>query len=832
MGEPSSDELGVRVSHNLTQNPNDIDISLILQILLRLAINLINGGNLTLEALLQEQLKKYNIEAPVEWNTEKPTRKGSQWFIGKHWTLGEKSFYEATFGDFKTNLKESWSSSANNTALTPEEKAEAKRRVDELIEAERIERERNFHDVSDTCTKEFETFSSSGDTPYLRRKQIAGELYGAKLKQNENGDPIVVVPLRDAEGKLWNYQRIYSQKLSAGDKFFAEGGRIEGCFHILQKELQPLPPPQVIYLCEGYATALSVKLALGDAAFVVAAFNANNLTPVATSLKSKYNVAKFIICADNDAYTVINNKQINVGLEKGRRAAGSVGGEIRYPVFKYPQKGLTDFNDLHTAEGIDTVRDVIENFSKYVQGIQPMCLPATRSGKPILPSEKEVSDYMLKEFNGRLVKQDRAVFFYKGTHWEELGPDGTDKLKQWIGVAANGMLGSRDLESYYRYLLIHTPSVPKGTNMFQPSPYAANFQDGTLHLRKGSGGLFSLVFEKHDKNDFLTSTLPFKYPGDVTKEKLPPAPKFEAVIQKLWANNADREECLRFAYQTIGASIMPAFPLIVFFWGKPNSGKSTWIKLLVKLIGFENVSSVQPADFFGFNMESMVGKLVNYDTDIDVNRPMNDSEVKKLIDRTPRRIKRKNRTDAYTYLPSVHLFAANSLPRSLDGSSHAYGRRLIVVHTDSFKAGTDRVMDFEEVLLQDEIEGIVARGVLGLKDLVELNGNFTIPEGSKDSVKKIENQSDVLGQFLEDVDNGEVKDENNTILVDEKAEMIRSNLWNVFSAWQEDSLTHNQKIGKHEFYRQMERRGYEAKRSAKNWFVKGVGVIALDGGVS
>lgn len=787
---------------------------------------------MTLEALLQEQLKKYNIEAPVEWNTEKPTRKGSQWLIGKYWKIGDKEFAEATFGDFKTNLKESWSSSANNAAMTPEEKAEAKRRVDEMIEAERVEREKNFHEVSDYVTKEFANFATTGDTPYLRRKQIAGDLYGARIKPNESGDPIIVVPLRDAEGKLWNFQRIYSQKLSAGDKFFSEGGRIEGCFHILQKESQVLPTPDTIYLCEGFATALSVKLALGNDAFVVAAFNANNLTPVATSLKSKYNVAKFIICADNDAYTVINNKQINVGLEKGRRAAGSVGGEIRYPVFKYPQKSLTDFNDLHTAEGIDTVRDQILNFSKYVQGIQPMCLASTRSGKPILPSEKEVSDYMLKEFNGRLVKQEKAIFYYTGTHWDELGPSGIDKLKQWIGIASNGMLGSRDLESYFRYLMIHTPNVPKGVNMFQPNPYTANFQDGTLHLRKERGGLFKLVFEKHDKSDFLTSTLPFKYPGDVTKEKLPPAPQFEAVIQRLWANNADKEDCLRFAYQTVGASIMPAFPLIVFFWGKPNSGKSTWIKLLVKLIGFENVCSVQPADFYGFNMESMVGKLVNYDTDIDVNRPMNDSEVKKLIDRTPRRIKRKNRTDAYTYLPSVHLFAANNLPRSLDGSSHAYGRRLIVIHTDSYKAGTDRVIDFEEILLQDELEGIVARGLIGLRDLVELNGQFTVPESSKDSVKKIESQSDVLGQFLEDIDCGEVKDENNVLILKEDAEMIRSNLWNVFASWQEDSLTHNSKIGKHEFYRQMERRGYGAKRNQKNWFVKGIGLNALGGGVT
>lgn len=779
---------------------------------------------------LNDQLSKHNIEAPVAWNTDKPTRAGSQWFIGKHWTTNDKEFYEATFGDFKTGLKESWSSS-NASNSTPEERAEAKRKIDEMIETERVEREKLFLETSEICTKEFETFTSTGDTPYLRRKQIAGELYGARIKQNENGDPILIVPLRDNEGRLWNFQRIYSQKLSKGDKFFAEAGRIEGCYHILKRDSETLAPT-TIYLCEGFATALSVKLAMGADSFVVAAFNAGNLTPVATELKSKYNTAKFIVCADNDAYTVIQGKPRNIGLEKGRRAAGAIAGDIRWPVFKYPQKGLTDFNDLHVAEGLDTLRDQINNFSKYVQGIQPMCLTTSKSGKVHEPSEKEVADYMLKEFDGRLVKQEKAMFFYTGTHWEELGPAGMDKLKQWIQVAANGLLGARDLRNYLEYLTIHTPNVPRGVEMFQPNPNVANFQDGTLHLRKLSGGKFKLEFCKHDKTDYLTNTLPFKYPGDVTKESLPPAPLFDAVVQKLWANNADIKECLSFAYQTIGATLMPTFPLIVFFWGKPNSGKSTWIKLLIKLVGYENVCSVQPADFFGFNMESMVGKLVNYDTDIDVNRPMNDSEVKKLIDRTPRRVRRKNRTDAYAYLPSVHLFAANDLPRSLDGSSHAYGRRLIIVHTDSYTAGDDRVRNFEEVLLEEELEGIVARGIIGLRELVQSDGQFTVPQSSKESVDKIEMGSDVLGQFVQDVESGEVMDNNNVLVKSSTAEIIRSNLWEVFTNWQEDALTPNQRVGKHEFYQRLEKRGFKVQRTSKNFVVKGLGINALSSSVS
>lgn len=771
---------------------------------------------------LHKLLKNHDIEAPVLWNTDTPTRSGAQWFIGKHWRMGDKDFYSATFGDFKRNLKESWDSEGD---YTPEEKVEADKHRQKILDEEKAAREQVHKETALELEKEFSTFPTDLSTPYLRRKQIT-DLFGARTKPNEHGDPILCVPLVDVDGKFWNFQRIYAQKLSKGDKFFADGARIEGCFHAMGDKL-PEVAPETIYLCEGFATAASVKMALKNK-FVVAAFNANNLLPVATALKEKYPTSKFVVCADNDAYTVIQAKPVNVGLIKGRRAAGAVGGEIRWPVFKYPQKDLTDFNDLHCAEGLDIVRDQIENFSKYVNGIQPMCLAVSKSGKVHEPTEKEVAEYILKEFDGRLVKQEKAVFFYTGTHWEELGPAGIDKLKQWIGIAANGMLGSRDLRNYLDYLLVHTPSVPRGVDMFQPNAYAANFQDGTLHLRKERGNKYKLEFLPHDKQDFLTNTLPFKYPGDMTREKLPPAPKFDAVIQRLWANNADKEQCLQFAYQTVGASLMPAFPLIVFFWGKPNSGKSTWIKLLVKLIGYENVCSVQPADFAGFNMESMVGKLVNYDTDIDVNRPMNDSEVKKLIDRVPRRVRRKNRTDAYAYLPSVHLFAANSLPRSLDGSSHAYGRRLICVHTESFQAGNERVFDFEEVLIEEEREAIVARGIVGLKELVQANGQFTVPESSKTAVKKIEMQSDILGQFLKELEDGEVKDNNNRMHLEAEARIGRANLWEVFSNWQEDSFPKGLQISKYDFLHRVEDRGFELVKVKGTFYFKGLGLLATN----
>lgn len=771
-------------------------------------------------------LAKNQIQAPVEWNTDKPTRYESQWFVGKKWDYNGKEYYKAWFGDYKKDFEGKWNS-YDEQIMSKDEIAAAKKQADDLLAKEKEEREKEFETSAVNCATEFETFNVSGTTPYLERKIIKG-LYGARLKDNPGHDPILCVPLRDVDGKLWNYQRIYSQKLSKGDKFFADAARIDGLFHVL--DWSPTKAPSAgdqIFICEGFATAATVYEALrhtdavGPTAFVVAAFNAGNLQAVATELKARYPDNPIVVCADNDAYTVINNKPYNVGIEKARRAAGAVGGKIVYPVFKYPKKGLTDFNDLVAAEGLDKVRDQIENFENYVKGIQPMCLPANKSGKLKEPTEKEVSEYILDFFSGRITRQDKSLFVYNGTHWYELDAMGTDRLKQMIGVASNGLLGSRDLEAYYRYLLVHAPQVPGGVNLFQPNPFVANFQNGTLHLGK------QIEFKKHDASDYLTSTLPFDMPQWIPGTPLPPSPIFDDMIERIWANNVDKKEVHELAEELIGSCLAPAYPNITIFFGPPKSGKSTFIKLLVKLVQRDNVCSVQLCDFTGFNMETMVGKLVNFDTDIDVNRPMNDSAVKKLIDRVPMKVRRKGRADIYAHLPAVHLFAANALPKSLDGSSHAYGRRMILVETSSLAIQGKGTFDFEHQILEQEMPGLIARGLKGLYRLHANGGHYTVPESSSIHIEAMEIESDVIGQFLDDISGKEVHTDKGHILIRGPGVKIeRSSLWEVFRNWQLNSFPRGGDIGKIKFFAMLATRGIAARKSDGVFYVNGLGIQA------
>jgi putative DNA primase/helicase len=129
-----------------------------------------------------------------------------------------------------------------------------------------------------------------------------------------------------------------------GRKLFITGQQTSGCFHVMGE------PDGTIILAEGFATAASVRQATGHAAVVC--FNCNNLGIVAGIMRRKYPAAAIIIAGDDDKWT-----DGNPGRTKAEETAAKVGAAAIFPVFKNPEKGKTDFNDLHCTEGLDTVRE-------------------------------------------------------------------------------------------------------------------------------------------------------------------------------------------------------------------------------------------------------------------------------------------------------------------------------------------------------------------------------------------------------------------------------------------------------------------------------------------
>jgi putative DNA primase/helicase len=279
----------------------------------------------------------------------------SAWYLcfQNHSDKGEV-FYVAVWEDWRDQLGEqfkfisSFTQTRNDRAKIEAQWAEAQRK--------RLkEQERQWEETSRAAAADWESFSDCADHPYLTEKKIP-EAYGCK----SIFDPIaearaLIVPVRDVDGKMWGYQKLI--KSGPMGKFFLFGTKKTGNYFVLGGSIEN---EDIVYICEGFATAASVHQALNRP--VVVAFDSGNLEPVAKNIRKKWRDKRFVICGDDDQFT----ESGNAGRDKGEATAKAVLGKAVFPVFKENSERWTDFNDLHLAEGIDAVKNQILGISPEV----------------------------------------------------------------------------------------------------------------------------------------------------------------------------------------------------------------------------------------------------------------------------------------------------------------------------------------------------------------------------------------------------------------------------------------------------------------------------------
>lgn len=250
------------------------------------------------------------------------------------------------FEDFVAGIKANWKLGGDTTPPTPEEQ----KRMAEATERRKQDDAKRYEAAAETARRLWESAEhvAGRGHPYLERKRV--DAHGLrrlrawyKRIQTQEGEwqnatvhGVLLVPMADTAGRLWNVQAIFAEPhpLLGRDKDFLRGGRLRGLSHAIGK-----PTPSVV-VCEGYATGASIHAA--TALQVYCAFAAGNLLAVAQAIRAATPGAKIIIAADNDAHT-----PQNPGLAAAKKAAAAVGGLLAVP----PIPG--DFNDLQNLEAIN-----------------------------------------------------------------------------------------------------------------------------------------------------------------------------------------------------------------------------------------------------------------------------------------------------------------------------------------------------------------------------------------------------------------------------------------------------------------------------------------------
>ena len=199
--------------------------------------------------------------------------------------------------------------------------------------------------------------------------QIAKTAKQAKAMRDANPEALVfkagdlLIPGRDADGKLWTLQSV-----NPSFKSFMKGGRKHGLFAFAGVDPQGshslgtlLNDGKPLLIAEGYATADAVSRMAGQP--VVVAFDSGNLDAVARELRERFPTRPMLIAADNDHNAPKQpgpdgKPRPNVGLEKAKQASEKYGAGVAAPPFKDGEKG-SDWNDLRDLRGEESARKLL-----------------------------------------------------------------------------------------------------------------------------------------------------------------------------------------------------------------------------------------------------------------------------------------------------------------------------------------------------------------------------------------------------------------------------------------------------------------------------------------
>ncbi len=217
----------------------------------------------------------------------------------------------------------------SETALSSAEQAAIKARIEAVRKAREDERQQ-VEQATRTKAARLWKFGHdvAADHPYIVKKGIRP----VGIKQVK--DMLLIPMTATGTGEPESLQLIFPD---SSKKFLAGTGAIPGpLYHVIRgTNTGPL------YIVEGYATGLSVHEASG--ASVIVAFSSGKLPAVATVLRDRFPDREIIIAGDTGN-----------GSSKATEAALKISGKVVFPAMSEGTTG-TDWNDVHTAAGLDEV---------------------------------------------------------------------------------------------------------------------------------------------------------------------------------------------------------------------------------------------------------------------------------------------------------------------------------------------------------------------------------------------------------------------------------------------------------------------------------------------
>lgn len=338
-------------------------------------------------------------------------------------------------------------------------------------------------------------------------------------------------------------------------------------------------------------------------------------------------------------------------------------------------------------------------------------------------------------YGGGLWFHKQSFREYQKGHWKKLSSEAEILLKQRIFSQFPEATLNQVNEAFetLKVLGAYVPEVPDAV-----SPVMICVENGVLNPMTGE-------LHPHAIDDRLTFSLPVEWDPEAD------APRFLAFLEAIWGMEKDYQQRLRFIQQWFGYLLYNSCKFEKFLWleGRGANGKSVLLKIMAALVGEENTSYVMLERLSKSAARAeLEGKLLNIASEMSANATMADGYLKQFTSGEPVEADKKYR-DSVSFVPRVKMACStNTLPRLLDRSD-GFARRAVIISFNRQFAEHERDVDLADKIIGEELSGILAFAVKGLRMLLD-QGGFTVPQSSLDMVKDYRTSSDGVAMFVDE----------------------------------------------------------------------------------
>jgi P4 family phage/plasmid primase-like protien len=380
----------------------------------------------------------------------------------------------------------------------------------------------------------------------------------------------------------------------------------------------------------------------------------------------------------------------------------------------------------------------------------------------------------------RLVHYSGDYFTYKGTHYEEIEEATVrsqlykflDKCKKQdrkgnllpFAPTPTTVSGALDATK----AIVHLPNHAGTKPPVWLDAYADNKPEAhkLISLKNGIFHLEDSVLLPHSLGFFTQNTLPFEYDANAT------CPLWEKFLSDVWGSDTDSIEALQemFGYIISGDTKQQKFFNII---GPRRSGKGTINKVLVDLLGEHNTVAPELGELCdNFGLQPWLGKLLASFTDArapERNRGAVVSQLLRIVGGDTVTVNRKNKEAWSGYLPTRIVIYSNEVLQLTENSNALTGRMIVFKMTNSFYGKEDTELSDK---LKKELSGIFNWAMEGLHRRVARGGKFIQPKSGVDLLETMEELSNPIGTFMEDV-----------LLFEPNERVDKDDLFAVFKKW-------------------------------------------------